>query len=152
MADKNDRRKSPNLTRRQAHIERRYLDRYTGHQESLMQGVAPQTTHIEGRDYSSNAISGRGRDTVVAPYGIVETKVHDVRPERRLLGAGRRKGDFANAMAKGKPVVFDLSKSPKSAFSGKGMLKKVSKKAGALGLGMAALSFAKEAKAFFKGE
>lgn len=138
-----DMRKSGTSGRRINREERRRTDRQAGKSRIGALGI----THLEGRDFTD---ASRIPDGPSAQYGIVETKVQDVRPERRLLGAGRRKGDFANAMAKGKPVVLDVSKSPKSAFTGKG-IGKLSKKAGAFGLGLAALGFAKEAKAWFKG-
>jgi hypothetical protein len=43
-------------------------------------------------------------------YGIVETNTHVVRPERRMHGAGRRKGDFARALTTGESVIFQLGK------------------------------------------
>jgi hypothetical protein len=80
-------------------------------------------------DFQRNADSGvRGPGQF--QRGIVELKETVVPNERRVQGAGRRKGDLKRALKTGEPVVFDLDKTVKSAFTGVGKLAKkvISKK------------------------
>lgn len=97
--------------------------------------------------------------TGLGHHGIVEIKQETKPFDKRYLGAGRRSGDFSKALDSGQDAVFDLERTPKSVFKtgvaskavAKGALKKIAKKAGPVGLGIAAIGFAKEAKAWFKG-
>jgi hypothetical protein len=113
------------LGRRFASVERRqYRDRSAGRTQALLTNDSPLAEMPTGRITEGDA----------AMFNI---KAHDVHRERRIGGAGRRAGDLVNALVHDKPVVFQ---------AGKGALKKVAKKAGALGLGMSAISLAKELK------
>ena len=90
----------------------------------------------------------RGRSTTAfmgdyslseAQEGLLTVKEEKVPTDRRIGGAGRRKDDFSRALKTGEPVVYDLSKSPKSAFKGLGKVaKKAAKHGGKLGLAISA--------------
>jgi hypothetical protein len=57
---------------------------------------------------ADEVVQGRGFEG--SHYGIVETKTKNVRPERRMGGAGRRKGDMSRALKTGEPVIFQVGK------------------------------------------
>ena len=81
------------------------------------------------------------RQTGLGPHGIVEIKESVIARDRRVEGAGRRKGDLSRALDTGENVTLDVNKSPKSAFKGLGKVaKKAAKHGGKLGLAISAAS------------
>jgi hypothetical protein len=97
----------------------------------MMSGEITATTRSEVLD---EARAGRGirntQSVARGVHGIVEIKEEYSKPERRIGGAGRRKGDLLRALDSGEGVIFDVSKTPMRAFKGLGKLAKkvISKK------------------------
>jgi hypothetical protein len=117
---------------RDVNLGRRLGNMGLGH-DPLLHGRGPglrtevNRVNIGEVDFQRNADSGSG----VGQFqrGIVELKETVVPNERRVQGAGRRKGDLKRALKTGEPVVFDMAKTAKSAFQGIGKLaEKVIKK------------------------